>query len=229
MKIAALVSGGKDGLYAAYLSSKKESMELVCLIAIKSLNPESYMFHVPNIDLVKLQAKAAEIPLIFKETAGKKEKELHELKEAIKEAKEKFGIQKVVSGVLSSGYQKERIDRICAELELKPAAPLWEVNSEQYLNELLENNFEVIISAVAAEGLGERFLGRKIDKDLIEELQNIGRKTGFHLLGEGGEYESVVLDCPLFKKKIVIEKAEKEMESEFCGKYVIGKAELIVK
>ena len=62
MKIAALISGGKDSWFAAYKASKEH--EIACLIAIKSKNPESYMFHIPNVELVKLQAKAAEIPLV---------------------------------------------------------------------------------------------------------------------------------------------------------------------
>jgi len=229
MKIAALISGGKDSLYAAYLASRKKCRGLVCLIVIKSANPESYMFHVPNIDLVKKQAEVMDIPLIFRETAGKKEAELKDLKSALKEAKEKFSIKKVVSGALASTYQKQRIDKICEELDLKSITPLWQVDSEQYLNELLENKFEVIITAVAAEGLNESFLGKKIDKKMIEELKGLSRKVGLHIAFEGGEAETFVLDCPLFKKKIVVESAQKEMESECCGKYVIEKVKLVDK
>ena len=85
MKIAALVSGGKDSLYASYLASKEH--ELVCLVSLKSKNTASYMFHVPNIELTKLQAGAIGLPIIFKETKGEKEKKLKELK---KENKNSF-------------------------------------------------------------------------------------------------------------------------------------------
>ena len=78
MKVGALISGGKDSLAAAYKASKEH--DLVCIISLKSKNPESYMFHIPNIDLVKLQAEAMGLPLIFLETEGFKEEELIDLK-----------------------------------------------------------------------------------------------------------------------------------------------------
>ena len=94
MRIGALISGGKDSLFAAYKASKEH--ELVCLITLKSKNPESYMFHIPNIELVKLQAKSMGLPLVFFETEGIKEEELEDLKEAIEIAKTKYRIEGVV-------------------------------------------------------------------------------------------------------------------------------------
>ena len=83
MRIAALISGGKDSIYAAYKLSKK--YKLVCLISFKSLREDSYMFHIPNIDLTKLQAKSMGLPIIFEESSGIKEKELEDIKKALKE------------------------------------------------------------------------------------------------------------------------------------------------
>jgi len=110
MKIAALISGGKDSIYAAYKASKEH--EIVCLISFKSKKADSYMFHIPNIDLVKQQAKVMELPLIFMESSGIKEKELNDIKKALKIAIKKYKIEGVVSGALASNYQKERIDKI---------------------------------------------------------------------------------------------------------------------
>ena len=72
MKVGALVSGGKDSIAALY----KAKDEIACIIAVKSKNPDSYMFHVRNIELVKMQAEAMEKPIIIVDTEGKKEKEL---------------------------------------------------------------------------------------------------------------------------------------------------------
>ena len=98
-------------MFAAYKAGMEN--KLVCLIAIKSLNPDSFMFHHVNIDLVNLQAKAMELPLIFIETKGKKEEELKDLENAIQIAKEKYKIQGIVSGAIASNYQKTRIENIC--------------------------------------------------------------------------------------------------------------------
>lgn len=217
MKIGALISGGKDSIFAAYKSSKEN--KLVCLIAIKSKNPESYMFHIPNIDLVKLQSKAMKIPFIFLETEGVKEEELNDLKEAIEIAKEKYKIEGIVSGAIKSNYQKERIDNICKKLKLKSITPLWHTIIDIYIRELLRD-FHVIITGIAADGLDESDLGKRFDLSFLEKI----KRFNINKIGEGGEFETFVLDCPLFKKKIEIKEAEKKIENKYTGHYIIKKA-----
>ena len=220
MKIAALISGGKDSLFATYKASKEH--ELACVITIKSKNPESYMFHIPNINLVKLQAKLMELPIIFYETEGIKEEELKDLKEAIEIAKEKYRIEGIVSGAIKSNYQKERIDNICKELKISSLAPLWQTNEEIYLKELMAN-FNVIIVGIAAEGLTKDMLGTRIGLTFIDKM----RSSNVSIIGEGGEFETLVLECPLFKKKIEIKEFEIKMENECTGHYLIKKAILV--
>lgn len=220
MKIAALISGGKDSWFAAYKVSKEH--ELACLIAIKSKNPESYMFHIPNVELVKLQAKAAGIPLVWWETEGVKEEELEDLKQAIEIAKQKYRIKGVVSGAIKSNYQKERVDAICKELKLVSIVPLWGVNEEIYLNELIKN-FNVIIVGIAADGLKKDILGTRIGITFIDRMGSLNISS----IGEGGEFESFVLACPLFKGNIKIIEHEIIMENEHTGHYIIKKATLV--
>lgn len=225
MNIGALISGGKDSLYAAYLAAKKH--KLVCLISLNSLNKESYMFHIPNIELVKSQAKAMNLPIIFEKTEGKKEKELKDLENSVKKAKSKYKIEGLVSGALASNYQKERIEKICKKLNLSSITPLWHINEEKYMHALIKDGFKVIITAIAADGLDKSFLGRIIDKKIIEKLKKINKKTGIHLAFEGGEAETLVLDCPLFNKKIKVADVKIEMENECTGHYLIKKAILV--
>ena len=226
MKIGVLTSGGKDSIYAAYLASKTH--ELTCLISMKSENPESYMFHVPNIDLVELQAKAMELPLVFESTKGEKEKELEDLKRALLTAKEKYGIKGIVSGALASVYQKKRIEILCKKLDLASLTPLWGIDPGKYMEELIKDKFEVMIVGVAAHGMAtKQFLGKVIDEDLLEKLKEVKEKYNIHLAGEGGEFETLVLNCPLFKKGLAIKKAARKIEKENIGQYIIKKAELL--
>ena len=74
MKLAALISGGKDSIYSAYKASKDN--EIVCIISFKSKRADSYMFHIPNVHLVELQANSMNIPSIYAESSGLKSKEL---------------------------------------------------------------------------------------------------------------------------------------------------------
>ena len=220
MKLAALISGGKDSLYAAYKASKGN--EIVCIITFKSKRDDSYMFHIPNVHLVELQAKSMGIPLISAESSGIKEKELKDIKKALHLAIKKYKIEGVVSGALASNYQKERIDNICNELKIESIAPLWHIEPKKYLRELIKNNFKVIIVGIAADGLTKDFLGHEINENFIKKIE----KLNIHGGGEGGEYESLVIDCPLFKKTLKINKAKMEMENRCTGKYLVEDAEL---
>jgi diphthine-ammonia ligase len=220
MKIGALISGGKDSWFAAFKAGQEH--DLVCIIAIKSRNPESYMFHIPNIELVKLQAQASDLPLVWWETEGIKEEELEDLEQAIEIAKQKYKIEGLVSGAIKSTYQKERVDTICKSLKLKSIAPLWQANEELYLAELIKN-FNVIIVGIAADGLKKELLGTRIGLTFLDRMRSLNVSP----IGEGGEFESLVLNCPLFKKKIRIDEFEMLMENECTGIYKIKKATLV--
>jgi diphthine-ammonia ligase len=220
MKIAALVSGGKDSIYAAYKSSKEN--EIVCIISFRSKRNDSYMFHIPNIHLVELQAKAMGIPLMFVKSSGIKEKELKDIEQALKAAIKKYNIEGVVSGALASNYQKERIDKICNDLKIKSIAPLWQINPKKYIKELIDSDFKIILTGIAAEGLTRDFLGQEINDIFLDKIKDMHIHHG----GEGGEYESLVIDCPMFSKKLKINRAKVEMENDCTGQYIVVDAEL---
>ena len=203
MKLGLLLSGGKDSLYAGYLA-KKTGYELTCLITIVSENKESYMFHTPSINSTKKQSEVMNLPLIVRKTKGLKEYELSDLKEAIKEAIKKYQIKGLVTGAIESVYQGKRIQKICNELRLECFNPLWQKNSLEHLNDLIKNKFKVMLTGVFAYPLNESYLGRVIDKKLINHLKELNKKYEISLIGEGGEFESLVLNCPLFKKKLKI-------------------------
>jgi asparagine synthase (glutamine-hydrolysing) len=203
MKLGALFSGGKDSAMAAYWAVRN-GHKIACLITLISESSESYMFHVPNIEWTKYQAEAMNIPQIIKKTKGEQEEELKDLKSAVVEAMKKYHIEGITAGALASNYQKKRVEKICDELNIECIAPFWNYDDEKYMNEIVENNFEVIITSVSAEGLTSDFLGKKINHELIEKLKKIKQKNRINLHGEGGEYETFVLDCPLFKKRLVL-------------------------
>ncbi len=228
MKLASLYSGGKDSTMAIYWALR-HGHEVKCLITLLPQRDDSYMYQVPNVTFTRYHSKALGIPLLAAKTSGVKEEELKELLDILKLAKKKYGIQGVTAGALASTYQKERVEKICSELNLKCFAPYWHRDLEQYLNEILDGGFKVVITAVAAEGLGKELLGRVMTKELIGELKQIGKKTSFHLGFEGGEAESMVLDGPIFKKRLEITDSEIVMEGRNSGYLKIKKMRLAGK
>ncbi|MBU4245484.1 MAG: diphthine--ammonia ligase, partial [Nanoarchaeota archaeon] len=159
MKLAALISGGKDSIFAIY-AMKQKGHEITYILTMMPARSDSYMFHHPNVHLTAMQADLMNIPQITGKTKGEKEKELKDLENLIATVKGK--VDGIVTGALYSNYQKERIDAIAKKLGLKSEAPLWNIDLVKYWDLLLENKFEVVITAVAAEGLDKSWLGRKL-------------------------------------------------------------------
>lgn len=223
MDSVVLFSGGKDSVMALY-SALKNGDEVKFLLSMIPENQESYMYHVPNIHLSELSAEALEIPLIEVQTKGIKEEELNDLKEALFSLKKK-GIKTVYNGALFSNYQRSRIDSICNELDLNSKSPLWNVDTVDYMNSIVDLGFEVILTGVSAYGLDESWLSRKITHESIGELIKINEKYGINIAFEGGEAETLVLDGPIFKKRIKIIKANKKWNFD-NGVYEIENAVL---
>jgi len=94
------------------------------------------------------------------------------------------------------------------------------------LRDLISKKFNAVISSIACDGLTKDFLGKKIDTDMIQKLIALNKKIGINVAGEGGEYETLVVDCPMFKKKIVIEDSMTVMENENTGNYIVKKIKL---
>jgi ABC transporter with metal-binding/Fe-S-binding domain ATP-binding protein len=222
MKCAVLFSGGKDSTYAAFLTKKYDN-EISCLISLISENPDSYMFHTPSISKVNKQAEVMNIPLIIQKTKGVKEEELKDLEYAIKKAKNNYNIDAVVTGAVESAYQASRVQKICDNLNLECFNPLWQKNPEELWNDLLENGFEIIIIAIAAEGMDKKLIGKRIDREMIKKLKEIEKRYRIHLSFEGGEAETFVINCPLFSKELVVH------EKQFFGKGNSWKMEIDVK
>ncbi len=226
MKAAVLYSGGKDSTMSIY-KALEQGWRIEYLVSMISENPESYMYHSTNIHLTELSAQALNIPLIKAFTKGEKEKELEDLRLILSDLKDD-GVEAIFTGALASQYQKSRIDKLCNNLSLKSCAPLWHRDPQEYMGEIIKLNFEVIIVSVSAEGLDESWLGRRINEEVLQDLLELHEKYGVHLAFEGGEAETLVLDCPLFQKRINIIKAETVWQRD-SGHYIIKKAVLTDK
>ena len=226
MKLGVLFSGGKDSTLALHLAAEKENV--TCLITVVSKNPESYMFHTPNIDITALQAEALGLPLVRVVTEGKKEAELAELEKAIAKAKTHYQIEGIVTGAVESVYQASRVQLICNRQDLWCFNPLWKQDQKALLETLVAKQFDVIISGVFAYPLDEKWLGKQLSSALIERLVDLEGKFGISPSGEGGEIETTVLDAPMFRQKIKVTDSAVSARGN-CGVFQIKGAQLVAK
>jgi len=207
MKLCVLFSGGKDSMMALYRGMEEHTIEVLLSMIPKST--DSYMYHIPNIRLTEYSAQAMNLPIVLKETIGKPPRENDDLKDALKEIKKEYGIDGVAAGAIGSKYQYNIVAGICKELDLKTYTPYWQMNHEILIKDAMNAGFDIRMVGVAAAGLDASWLGRKLDSSALEELKEIRKKHKIDIGGEGGEYETFVVDGPIFKKRLDIVKSKK--------------------
>jgi len=209
VRVAALVTSGKDSALALF-RFLRIGHDVKYLATMLPQREDSWMFHFPNIHLTDLFAEAVGIPLVKAPTSGVKEAEVQDLKQLLAQ----LDIEAVVSGAISSQYQKQRIDTVCRELRLEHIAPLWREDPLELLEEIVRSGIEALIVGVYAYGFDQTWLGRKIDRRAIQDLVELKKRFHISIVGEGGEYETLVLDAPFFKKRIELVEAKRIWERQ---------------
>jgi diphthine-ammonia ligase len=223
MKIGVLFSGGKDSCLA--LQKSISFHEVACLVTLVSESDESYMFHVPNIELSQKQAEAIGLPLVQRRTKGEKEKELLDLKNALCTAKADYGVEGIVTGTVKSVYQSTRVQKICRQLGLWCFNPLWLQDEIELLRDVASSGLKAVITGVFAYPLDKEYLGRILDDTMIRRLEKLRDLYGISPAGEGGEMETTVTDAPFFKKKLEILSHEVDYKA-YSGVFRIRDARL---
>lgn len=205
MRVAALFSGGKDSTYAAYVAMQR-GWDVRPLITIRPANPESMMFHVPNLHLTSLQAEAMGLPLLEEAAQPDEEGELDALRRACRRSE----AEGIVVGAIASDYQHSRVNLVAHELGLRVFAPLWRQDPTRLVHEYLDAGMRITFSSVSADGFTGAWLGRSWDETAVNELLGLRESHGVHPCGEGGEFETLVTDAPFFRRRLVVDRATPE-------------------
>ncbi len=206
-----LFSGGKDSSWALY-RALEEGLDVRRLLTV---HPEgdSYMYHVPETRLARLAAESIGIDLIEVEPddfeaasaidSGRQgDDEIEPLEAALRELQTDLPLAGVTAGAVESEYQTSRIEALCERLGIDLFAPLWQRDPRELAEAMLDAGFEIRIVQVAAGGLDESWLGRELDPNALADLTTLHDRYGVHLLGEGGEFETLVTDGPHYSRPI---------------------------
>lgn len=216
LNVAALISGGKDSTYNM-MQCVKDGHNIVCLVhmcppsGIEEL--DSYMYQSVGHNSIDLYAECMQLPLIrgtikrkpnnisMEYTAPDHLDEVEDLFEVLQLAVNEFPqIDAVSSGAILSTYQYNRVANICDRLHLVSLAYLWQADQGKLIQEMVDDHVEAVLIKVAAGGLSADNLGKSI-REMIPKLHELNHKYGVNVCGEGGEYETLTLDCPLFQKE----------------------------
>ncbi|KCV67989.1 hypothetical protein H696_05455 [Fonticula alba] len=113
-------------------------------------------------------------------------------------------LQAVCSGAILSDYQRLRVENVCRRLDLVPLAPLWALPQAALVPRMIAAPLDAVLVKVAAMGLvPRRHLGMTLSA-IWPTLMRLGDMYGLNVAGEGGEYETLVLDAPFFSRRIVL-------------------------
>jgi diphthine-ammonia ligase len=222
LKVSVLFSGGKDSTYATWIV-QHQGWDVATLLTLKPDSEDSLMFHYPNTEWTGLQAEALGLPHQLVGANG--EDTLVQLRKELSRLRISQGASGLVSGAVASDYQKTRFDNLCEAIGLKTYAPLWHKQQKLLVEDLKRAGFRIIIAAVAAKGLDKSWLGRELSDQNWSLLEKLSQTHGIHLTGEGGEYESFVIDAPHFRKSIKIEKSHTVWKGD-SGRLMIDEASL---
>ncbi|MCO8265991.1 diphthine--ammonia ligase [Haloferax sp. AB510] len=216
-----LFSGGKDSSWALY-RALEAGLNVTRLLTVHP-SDDSYMYHVPATDLAALAAESTGIELVevhpgdleatdADDSGAQGDAELEPLEAALSDLQFEMDLAGVTAGAIESEFQTNRIQAMCDRLDIDLFAPLWQENPRELGDAMLEAGFEITIIQVAAHGLDESWLGRTLDADALDELEALNEQYGVHILGEGGEFETLVTDGPHMDRPI-----ELEYETEWEG------------
>jgi uncharacterized protein (TIGR00290 family) len=145
------------------------------------------------------------LPLIsIKIKSDDLEEEIKQLVSAIRKSR----IEAIVTGGIRSEFQRYHFNRAALLANVKCFNPLWRLSPELIIQDLINNNFEIILISVSSMGLDQNFLGKKLTPSLINKIRDLSYGSDLAITGEGGEYESFVLDAPFFPSRIVIQETQ---------------------
>ena len=231
MDVAVMYSGGKDSNFAVEYALQR-GWNVKYLLSVKPTRTDCYLFHFATVEHTPLQAEALGIKHYLLSCSVADPVNEAAIVEKFVAAKQKTKDEKVEAVLLGgTGLQATQIKSV--QNALRPyAIEVFAAHSGlehlDVLKRMVKEGYEIMITQVASEGLPQ-WLGKRISADNIQQLEKDSIKFGFHIGGEGGYYDSFVLDAPAFNKKIVLEDSEKVMEDAYSGHVVIKKLKLVEK
>jgi diphthine-ammonia ligase len=119
---------------------------------------------------------------------------------ALSSLKEQYQLTHAAFGDIDLQPHRDWEEKVCANAGLTAVLPLWQQNRKELVLAMLDAGIETIIVSCNTT-MGEKYIGREITPALVDELEAIG----IDACGENGEFHTLVLNCPLFRKKIQVE------------------------
>jgi diphthine-ammonia ligase len=190
-------SGGKDSCFALMKAIEQGYSPRVLLNVLNEEGKISRSHGIPSA-ILKAQALSADLPIhLISSSWADYERNFTG---ALSSLKEQYGLTHAVFGDIDLQPHRDWEEKVCANAGLTAVLPLWLQNRRELVMAMLNAGIETIIVSCNTI-MGEKYIGRTITPSLVDELEAIGVDT----CGENGEFHTLVLNCPLFSKRIEVE------------------------
>jgi len=193
-------SGGKDSCLACYRAIDSGLKVRYLANTITEDGKRSRSHGLPA-KVIQVQSEAVGIPLVQRRTTWDNYEV--EFKSMLRTFKQE-GVNGGVFGDIDFVEHWQWVERVCREVDITPHLPLWGESQDKILRDFIDLGFEAIVVATKADLLGEEWLGQRVDLDFIRHLEELKETKDITPCGEAGEYHTLVIDGPLFKKRMEI-------------------------
>lgn len=184
----------------ALYEAARNGCHVECLVTFTPPKPN---FVAHPLAFIKLQARALGLrhTVLVVDPPYEKGYEI-----GLRRLREEMRISTVVTGDIGEvGKYPNWIHDRCRAVGMEARFPLWGRDRKLLLQQLLARGFKAYISCVKGPSLTQEWVGRRLEKSTIAELENLCERIGMDLCGEQGEYHTLVTDGPAFAREIAIE------------------------
>lgn len=208
-------SGGKDSCFA-YMAAIKAGMKPKVLMNMMNENGLVSRSHAIPESVLLQQAKELGLPIVTVPSTWKTYEE--NFIENLTSLTNQYSLEVGVFGDIDIESNRKWEEKVCAASGLYPFLPLWKQDRKGLVLKMINSGIECIIISCNPL-LGEGFLGRTLNYQMITELEDIG----IDVCGENGEFHTLVLNCPVFQNPINVGLLEKKVFKDYCFQEVILK------
>ena len=194
MKFVLSYSGGKDSILALH-KMLEAGHEPVGLLVMVNRELQRSWFHGVDPELLREISDSLGIPLILCQSAGNDYDE--KMEEGLKRAKER-GAEACAFGDIDIEGHLLWCRKRCEAAGLECVHPLWQRDREENTEEILSLGYRCLIKCVDNRVLPKEYLGKPLSRELVAEMKN----RGIDVCGENGEYHTLVVDGPVFRRPV---------------------------
>lgn len=187
-------SGGKDSCMALY-EALRLGYKVTHLVNFISNDDKRVRFHGTNADLIKQQGAAMGITVAQYETTWDGYE--CDFKAGVRGLLP-TGVSGMIFGDIYLEVHREWVERVCGEIGIEAVEPLWGRPTGELLDQFIELGFKAVVVGVNSRYMDEIWVGKAVDGDFRDYL----KRNNIDPCGENGEYHTVVMDGPLFSRKI---------------------------